>query len=341
MLRKTIPHGIVSRASVWTARTRPDSSATSSFRHDLDRLDLLVPEQRDGRDREPQPKRPPLARRRPRRVLAEDLDVTPGVRIVLQSRLARRVELQLAGLDGDVRVRELAELLQLGRGEGGLGRTAPGEQDDLLQPRAEDRLDRGVGRVGRPDLLGRERQHPDDVERDVSCADDDRTLARQVEVEVLVVGVAVVPGDELGRRPGAGQVLARNAHPAIGLRADGIDHGVVQTDEVVVRQIAPDGDVAEEPESRLRGDPLEGARDGLDLRMVGCHSEPHEAPRRRQPLDQVDLDRQLGVEQGAGGVEAGRTGADHGDAKRCAHDGDPRVRRQRDDPGGGRPRPCA
>ena len=57
--------------------------------------------------------------------------------------------------------------------------------------------------VGR-ELLGRERQHARDVEGDVAVPDHDRPLAGEVEREVLEIGVAVVPGDELGRGPGAG-----------------------------------------------------------------------------------------------------------------------------------------
>ena len=63
------------------------------------------------------------------------------------------------------------------------------------------------------------------------------------------------------------------------------------------------------------GDLLERARDRLDLRVVGRDAEAHEPPRRRQPLDQVDLDAGRRREQRARGVEAGGAGADDGDAK--------------------------
>ena len=184
-------------------------------------------------------------------------------------------------------------------------------------PGGDDRLDRGVGRVGRRELLGRQREHPRDVDRDVPVPDHDRALAREVELEVLEVGVAVVPGDELGRRPRAGQVLAGDPEPPVGLRADGVDDRVVALAQLVVRHVAPDLDVAEEAEARPRSDLLERARDGLELRVVGRDAEPDEPPRRRQPLDHVDLGRRFGGQQGAGGVEAGRAGADDGDAERA------------------------
>ena len=50
--------------------------------------------------------------------------------------------------------------------------------------------------------------------------------------------------------------------------------------------------------------------------MVGRDAEAHEPPGRRQTLDHVDLDGEVGREQMAGGVEAGRPRADDGDAKR-------------------------
>ena len=94
-----------------------------------------------------------------------------------------------------------------------------------------------------------------------------------------------------------------------------VDDRVVEPAQVVGREVAADLDVAEEAEARPRGDLLERARDGLDLRVVGRDAEADEPPRRRQPLDHVDLGAGL-VEQRARGVEARRAGADDGDAER-------------------------
>ena len=140
---------------------------------------------------------------------------------------------------------------------------------------------------------------------------------RQVELQVLEVRVAVVPGDELGGRPRAGQVLAGDPEPPVGLRADGVDHGVVQDAQLVVRHVATDLDVPEEAKAGTGGDLLERTRDGLQLRVVGRDAEPDEPPRRREALDHVDLDlRILARKQRAGCVEGGRPGADDGDAQR-------------------------
>ena len=48
--------------------------------------------------------------------------------------------------------------------------------------------------------------------------------------------------------------------------------------------------------------------------MVRSNAQPHEPPRCRQPLDHVDLEAKLRVEQSTGGVEAGRARADYGNA---------------------------
>jgi hypothetical protein len=119
--------------------------------------------------------------------------------------------------------------------------------------------------------------------------------------------VGVVPGDELGRRPRSCEILARDAQSPVALGAKGIDDGVVQLRQVGVREVPPDLDVAEEPEARLERDPLERPRHRLELRMIRRDPESHEAPRCRQALDHVHLDRDLGIQQSAGSVEAGRT----------------------------------
>jgi hypothetical protein len=123
---------------------------------------------------------------------------------------------------------------------------------------AEDGGDRLVGRVGGGELLLGEGEHPRHVDRDVPVADDDGPGGGEVERDSLEVGVAVVPGDERGRGPRAGQVLTRDPHAPIGLGAEGVDDGVVALRQVVVPEIAADLDVAEEAKAGPLGDLLEG-----------------------------------------------------------------------------------
>ena len=92
-------------------------------------------------------------------------------------------------------------------------------------------------------------------------------------------GMRVVPADEVDGGHAAGQVLTGDAKWPVGLRADGVDHGVVVLGEFGWLHMLADGDVAEEPEPRVRRDLLELPADRLDLGMVRRHAGPHQAPR--------------------------------------------------------------
>ena len=142
---------------------------------------------------------------------------------------------------------------------------------------------------------------------------------REVESELLELGMAVVPGDECRRGPRAGQVFARDAQPAVGLRSDRVEDGVVQVDEFVVRDIPSDVDVAEEAEPRPRRCLLERPRNRLDVLVVGRDPQTDEAVRGREAVEQVDLDgRVLALQERVGGVEPGGPRPDDRDSERRA-----------------------
>ena len=135
--------------------------------------------------------------------------------------------------------RELAELQQLGVREGCLGRSAAADDDDLRDAAAGEHLEGMVGGVGGRELGGRQHEHARDVERDVAVADDHRALGRdEVDLEVGVVGMAVVPADELGGGVGAGEVLAGDAERPVGRRAGGVDDRVVVLEQVLTGDVA-------------------------------------------------------------------------------------------------------
>ena len=68
-----------------------------------------------------------------------------------------------------------------------------------------------VGDVGLGQLVGPQQQHPRHIDRDVAVADDHGTLMRQIKRAVGEIGMAVVPGDEIGGGAVPGQLLARYA----------------------------------------------------------------------------------------------------------------------------------
>ena len=234
----------------------------------------------------------------------------------LELRRARRIELELRRVDEHVRAGEIAELAELGRGPRGLHRPAPPEHDDLADARADDRRDRRVRRVRRRELLGGQREHAGDVERDVPVPDHDRALDAR--------GRSRAPGSRGGRctrrrarsqahEPGSSSPGCRAADPSASRRRRRRRR---RASELVVRDVAADLDVAEEAEARARGDLLERARDRLQLRVVGGDAEPDEPPRRRQALDHVDLgSRILARSRCAGRVEGRGPRAHDGDAE--------------------------
>ena len=88
--------------------------------------------------------------RLPCRELAQDVQVPADDRgRGRELRFARRIELELARIDEDVRACELAHLLQLRGRPGRLNRPASPEDDDLADPGVSDGLDRRVSRQGR------------------------------------------------------------------------------------------------------------------------------------------------------------------------------------------------
>ena len=317
------------RARTGSSRSRPSaarrsrpSSSTSSLRTTSTASTRSSPRIATGETRKRRTIRRGLPAGGRAAYSLQQVDVPPrALAVGLERRLARRRRAR--GRRGSTITSAPASSpssFSSGRRERRLHRPAAAEHHDLLARRdAAIAVDRLVGRVGRRELLRGEREHARDVDRDVAVPDHDRALAREVELEVLEVGVAVVPGDERRGRPRAGQVLAGDAEPPVGLRADGVDDRVVEREQLLVRDVAADLDVAEEAEARPRRGLLERARDGLDVLVVGRDAEADEAPRRRQPVDQVDLDlRVLALQQRVGRVEPGRAGADDGDAKQAS-----------------------
>jgi hypothetical protein len=130
------------------------------------------------------------------------------------------------------------------------------------------------------------------------------------------VRVAVVPGDEVGGRVGAGEVLARDPEPVVLRRPDRIDDRVVVPEQLLARDVGAELDAAEVAEGRVGRRLLVDPGDGLDLRVVRGDAGADEPERRRQAVEQVDLEARL--EQRLGGVEAGGPGAQDDDACRDA-----------------------
>ena len=209
------------------------------------------------------------------------------------------------------------EVLELGVGERRLRGAAAAEHHDLLDAAGAQRLERVVGDVGGGELVGGLDQQARHVGGDVAVADHDRARAREVGDEVAVVGVAVVPADQLGGRQAPGQVLAGDPQRLVGARADRVDDRVVVAHEVLVGDVLADLDVAEEPAAGAHDLLVEELGERLDLLVVGRDAVAQQTPRRGQPLEDVDLGA-LATRRSSlrGGVGAGGPGPDDRDPQR-------------------------
>ena len=191
--------------------------------------------ERGGREQEAQDDALGPAGRRSRGVGAQKLDVASGgggeIGVGVGDGKGR---VELIGVDDDVGVGKVGELSQLGVGEGRLGGAATTGYDDFGDGGVSEDVEGVIGGVGGGELGGGEDEHAGDVEGDVAVADDDGAGgSEEVGLEVGVIGMAVVPADELGGGVRSGEVFAGDAEGAVGGRAGRIDDRVVVGEELV------------------------------------------------------------------------------------------------------------
>ncbi len=221
--------------------------------------------------------------------------------------------LKLLPIDDHIGVGELAELEQLGVGEGGLRGAATPEDEDLLDGGVLEHIEGVIGDVGARELGVREREHTRGVEGDVSVSNHHRARATEIEVEVAVIGMAVVPAHEIGGRPAAGELFAGDPQRAIRGRAGGVDERVVVLKELLALNVPAELDVPKEAKAGVQGGFLIHPRNGLDLGVIGRDARAHEPVRSGKALEHIHLHRRL-LQKMPRGVEASGTRADHGDA---------------------------
>jgi hypothetical protein len=214
----------------------------------------------------------------------------------------------------EVHAVHVAQLAQLGARERRLRGTTPAEHDDGLDAAGAQRLEGVVGDVRALQLTVAAREHPGHVGRDVAVADHDGLPDGQIELEIAVVGVAVVPGDELRGGPAPLQLLAGDAQRLVGLRACGVDDRRVVRHELLVREVAAHLDVAQEPAAPAQRLAVEGVVQALDLLVVGRDAAAQQSPRRGQALEEIDLHVAALPPQTGRGEGPGGPGADDRDS---------------------------
>jgi hypothetical protein len=152
--------------------------------------------------------------------------------------------------------------------------------------------------------------------RDVAVADD-RDLAGLERPLARVVGVAVVPADEVGRAVGALGVDAGDAQLGVVHGAGREDHRVVVLLEVVERDVLTEAHVAEDADVATVEHIAQRRDDALDAGVVGRDAVAHQAVGRGQVVEQVDrhVEAPLSLEQDVGRVDAGGAGTDDGESQ--------------------------
>ena len=284
---------------------------------------VRITRQRRGRHQETNGQAAPLALRPARGKFLQHrhLAACGAVGTAVKSRLAEVIQDDFIGANNQIGARQLTQLPQFGVGESRLRRAAPPQHGNLLDAAFPQRLQRIVGDVRLGEFLRRSTQNAGDVNRDVADAHNGDAFARKVECQVAVVGVAVVPGDEVRSRMAAYEILARNVHAVVRGSAGREDDLVVEFPQVVEAQVGPVFHVAVVAESRIGSDLVVGCRHRLDLLMVRRHAAAHQPVWRWQPLKHVDLyDQIFLVQQVFGDVKAARA---------CPHNGHPQRRRSR------------
>src|SRR5262245_49682514 len=144
-----------------------------------------------------------------------------------------------------------------------------------------------LGNVGGAKLsywLGEDAAH---VGSHVALPDDRHRFLTEVECSIAVIRVTIEPSDELSRSVTARQLLAIDAHSAVGLGSASKYYSVVSGPQFGDGNVTTDTHVAEELEPRSTSNTLVHQNRFLELRMVRGNSAANQTERCRQALDHV------------------------------------------------------
>lgn len=177
--------------------------------------------------------------------------------------------------------------------------------------------------VGGPQLLRPAGQDARHVHRDIAHPDDHGGVRPEREGVAGRVGMGAVPGDEVGRREAARQILAGNAEPPVGRRPHAVDHRVVELQQPLGHQRGrAHTHMAEKADPGVLQDRAQRVLQRLDLLVVGRDTVAHQPIRTGQPVQHMHrhLGDSLLLDERLGGVHPARPGSDDRDTK---HEGAP------------------
>ena len=139
------------------------------------------------------------------------------------------------------------------------------------------------------------------------------------ELIVAKIGVGVVPGHELGGGKAALQIFAGDVELPVRLRPDCVDDLVVVRFQVGMGNVVTELYIAEVAHAAVLNRAFIDARHGLYLLVIRSHPVAHEAVGSGQPVEYIDRHMRIFLlQQRAGTVETGRSGADDRNLHRSA-----------------------
>lgn len=145
---------------------------------------------------------------------------------------------------------ETLDLHQLGRSELDVRDTATDHDVDVGDGMGVQCRGHAVRQIGALQAHAALEQHPGGIEGDVASADDGNRRGGHVP-RTPILWVAVVPPDKVGRGDATREVLPRDPEPA-GEWRPGLEHdGVAGLPKICQCHVAPELDVAMEPDSGI------------------------------------------------------------------------------------------
>ena len=251
---------------------------------------------------------------------AQGLHHDLGLGVLLHCFLGSGVELEVLFVQDDVHVAGVCEFAQLERGELHLCGAAATEDVHVGHGGSLQTLVDVVGDFGDEQVVSVLGEDAGDVQGDVAVTEHCNLLSFE-RPGAGVVGVAVVPGDEVCCAVGAVQVDAFNVQGCIKNRAGCENDGVVVFAQVSEGQVLAVFDVAEETDVTAVQDLVQCGDDALDAGVIRCHTVADQAEGGGVAVEDVDGDLDgagadlFRLGEDVGGVNTGGTCTNNGDAQ--------------------------
>ena len=135
---------------------------------------------------------------------------------------------------------------------------------------------------------------------------------RQVKLRIHIVGVTIIPSNELGSGITTRQHLTRNIEFAVCFGSDSEDYLVVMCLEILQINVTSELDIPKETKPWICGNFLISLDDGFDVLMIRSDSKSNETVRHWKSIKSIHLNQDIfSPQQGIHRIETGWTCANH------------------------------